>query len=127
MKSVKRLALCLLAVLMMLATLPAAAEEDTQLQLTFIGMYATSDGAYVAQNLAGTFEVYYNGRSVGTVTSDAEGSMPMPISVTGNVLLAPVMDTIPAGITVNPQGYTVSIVPGRLNLAPIVVYANAGL
>ena len=77
MKSVKRLALCLLAVLMMLATLPAAAEEDTQLQLTFIGMYATSDGAYVAQNLAGTFEVYYNGRSVGTVTSDAEGSMPI--------------------------------------------------
>lgn len=127
MKSVKRLALCLLAMLMLLAALPAAAEEDTQLQLTFIGMYATSDGGYAAKNLEGAFDVYYNGRIIGTVTSDANGSMPMPIAVSGNVQLVPVTDTIPEGITVNPQGYTVSIVPGRLNLAPIVVYAQAGL
>ncbi|MBR3765262.1 MAG: hypothetical protein IKK57_12035 [Clostridia bacterium] len=127
MKSLKRLALCLLAVLMLLTMLLASAEQETQLQLTFIGMYATSDGGYQARSLKGAFDVYYNGRIIGTVTSDENGSEPMPVSVSGNVQLIPVQDTMPEGISVNAQGYTVSIVQGRLNLAPIVVYAQAGL
>lgn len=127
LNSVKRFAVCLLAVLILLAALPAAAEGETCLQLTFIGMYANSEGSYTAKNLSGTFDVYRNGKKIGTITADENGSEPMKLDVSGNVQLIPVMDTISAEIPVNKQGYTVSIVEGRTNFAPVVVYADAGL
>lgn len=126
LNSLKRLVLCLLA-LFLLAALPAAAESQTMLQLTFIGMYATSDGSYTAVNIAGAFEVYQNGSRIGTIESDASGSEPFALPASGNVQLFPVVDTIPDEIPVNQQGYTVSIVEGKTNFAPVVTYARAGL
>lgn len=127
LKSVKKMALLLAALLLLLSALPALADGTTQLQLTFIGMYATSGGGYAARNLSGTFEVERNGVVVGTITADANGSAPIALNGGGNVVLRPVMDTIPDEIPVNQQGYTVSIVEGRTNFAPVVVYAQAGL
>lgn len=127
LKSVKRFALLLVLLLTVLALWPAAAENSTQLQLTFIGMYATSEGGYAARNLSGTFEVYQNGKLIGRVEAGGEGGAPMNLSVSGNVQLVPVMDTIADEIPVNEDGYTVSIVQGRTNYAPVVVYAQAGL
>lgn len=127
LKSVKKMALLLAALLLLLSALPALADGTTQLQLTFIGMYATSGGGYAARNLSGTFEVERNGIVVGTITADANGSAPIALNGGGNVVLRPVMDTIPDEIPVNQQGYTVSIVEGRTNFAPVVVYAQAGL
>lgn len=123
----KRSAVMLMALLLLLAVAPAQADGATKLQLTFIGMYATSDGTYDAVSLGGTFDVLQNGSKVGRITADSLGSEPIGLSVSGNVLLIPVMDTIPADIPVNPNGYTVSIVAGRTNYAPVVVYAQAGL
>ena len=127
LKSVKKMVLLLAALLLLLSALPALADGTTQLQLTFIGMYATSGGGYAARNLSGTFEVERNGVVVGTITADANGSAPIALNGGGNVVLRPVMDTIPDEIPVNQQGYTVSIVEGRTNFAPVVVYAQAGL
>lgn len=127
LKSVKKLALLLCVLLIALAFLPAVAESATQLQLTFIGMYASSDGGYAARNLSGTFEVYQNGKLIGRVEAGGTGSAPLALSVSGNVQLVPVMDTIAEEISVNEDGYTVSIVQGRTNYAPVVVYAQAGL
>jgi len=58
LKSLKCVALCLL-MLLMLAVLPAAAESQTMLQLTFIGMYATSSNTYSAINISGEFNFVY--------------------------------------------------------------------
>ncbi|MBQ2954748.1 MAG: carboxypeptidase regulatory-like domain-containing protein [Clostridia bacterium] len=127
MNSVKRLVLCLLALALGLSLTGAAAEGATQLQLTFIGMYATSDGGYASRNLTGSFQVYQNGEHVGVIESDENGSQPLTLDVSGNVQLIPVMETIPADIAVNEQGYTVSVVAGRTNYAPVVVFAKAGL
>lgn len=117
-----------LVILLMLCAAPfALAEEKTKLQLAFIGMYATGSGdqyAYEAVDLSGSFDVYQNGRHVGRISADGR-AITLPEDV--NVSLVPVQDTIPAEIPVSGKGYTVSIIPGQTNVAPIVVYADAGL
>lgn len=117
-----------LVILLMLLAVPfALAEEKTELQLAFIGMYATGSGdhyAYEAVNLSGSFDVYQNGRHVGRISGDGSA---ITLPEDANVSLVPVQDTIPAEIPVSSKGYTVSIIPGQMNVAPIVVYANAGL
>lgn len=126
-KCKRRLITAMLALLMLFAATVAAAEGKTGLQLTFIGMYATGSGdqyAYEPVNLSGSFDVYQNGAHVGRICAD--GSV-MTLPGDGNVSLVPVGDTIPAEIPVSSKGYTVSIIPGQTNIAPIVVYANAGL
>lgn len=121
----------LIAAMMILLTLFAvpfaSAEEETGLQLTFIGMYATGSGeqyAYEPVMLSGSFDVYQNGSCIGRISAD--GSM-MSLPAEGNVSLVPVMDTIPVDIPVSEKGYTIAVAPGQANVAPIVVYANAGL
>jgi len=127
LKNMKKLLTALAALLMIAALVPASAENEAMLQLTFIGMYVNSDGTYTARNLPGQFEVLQNGKKVGVITSDESGSQPFTLSKAGNVQLMPVMDTIPEEIAVNENGYVVSIVPGQFNVAPVVVYAEAGL
>ena len=68
LKPLKKLLTAVLAIVLMATSLScAAADADTMLQLTFIGMYATSDGTYEARNLPGSFHVYQNGSMIGTV------------------------------------------------------------
>ena len=126
-RTIRRLLTAMIAALLLLAMLPAAADGQTQLQLIFIGMYATSDGSYTARNLSGTFQVYQNGQLVGTIKSDTNGSDPLRLERSGNVQVVPVKGTVASEIPVSEQGYTVSVVEGRMNIAPVVVYVQAGL
>lgn len=126
-RTIRRLLTAMIAALLLLTMLPASADGQTLLQLTFIGMYATSDGSYTARNLSGTFQVYQNGQLVGTIKADTTGSAPLRLERSGNVQVVPVKGTVAAEIPVSEQGYTVSVVEGRMNIAPVVVYAQAGL
>ena len=123
----KRL-LCSVLVLMLLATLvPVAMAELTALQIQFSGMYATRYGDYEAVALSGSFDVYQDGVLVSrlNVTPDGDNTINLPGS--SSVQIVPVMDTIPMEIRLNQYGYNVSITEGRVNIAPLSVFADAGL
>ncbi len=122
----KKLFTGLLALLLLLL-IPSALADGTQLQVNFIGMYAMSDGSYKAIPLSGDFDVQQNGVTVATISVSPDAANVIDLETTGNVVLMPVMETMPEAVPVSEYGYAVSVVAGRLNIAPIVAYADAGL
>ena len=117
----------LLALMMILSLAPAALAEETLLQVNLTGMYYTKDGAYQAVPASGVFDVYQNDQKVAALNVTPDGENTVVLSGGGSVRIVPVMDSIPAELPVSAYGYAVSVEAGRLNIAPVVVYANAGL
>ncbi len=117
----------LLALTLILSLAPAAFAEETSLQLSLTGLYACKDGTYASVAAAGSFDVYQDGRMIGTVNLAAEGGDIITLPGSGDVSVIPVAGTIPAELPVSEYGYGIAITEGRQNIAPITVYANAGL
>ena len=122
----KKLLAGILALALLLSLVPAAMADQTRMQVTLTGMYATRDGDYQSVAVAGMFEVYQNEVLVGLVDVAGEDNI-ITLAGADAVRVAPVEGTIPAELPVNAYGYGVALVQGRLNIAPIVVYAEAGL
>lgn len=119
---------CMLLTLALLAfCMPAALAEATTLKLTFTGMYATSGGTYTAVPLSGVFEVHQGDALLGQLNVSPDGENTIALTGTGDVRLVPVADTLPAGITLSEYGYSLTVTEGRMNIAPLTVYAEAGL
>lgn len=123
----KKLLTGLLMLLIMLVSASAALAEETTLQVSLVGMYPTSSGSYVDRQLNASFEVYQGGEYVTQVDTTAQKAGVVTLGGSGNVRLVPVMSTIPEEAIVNASGYTVSIVPGKMNSAPVIVMTNTGL
>lgn len=124
----KKLLCGLLALMLLLSLAPAAlAESTTTLRVDFTGMYATKDGDYQAVPLTGVFDVYQGDALAGSLSVSPDGRNTIALNGAGSVRLVPVMDTISAGIELSEYGYSLSVAEGRLNIAPLTVYANAGL
>nr|MBR4281875.1 carboxypeptidase regulatory-like domain-containing protein [Clostridia bacterium] len=115
----------LMALMMMLSLVPAAMAEATQLKVELYGLYAAADGSYQRKPVAGTFEVYQNDVLVGTVDVSPEGENTIILPGAADVRLAPVAGTYPAELELNAYGYGLSVVEGRLNIAPISAYTKA--
>ena len=121
----KKLIAAWMALTLVLTLAPAALAEGTQLQVTLSGLYATRDGSYQSVALNGTFDVYQENRLVGVYATDGQDAMLLPDA--SMVRLVPVPGSYPAELPLNEYGYGVRITEGRLNIAPIQAYANAGL
>ena len=74
----KKLIAALMALTLVLALAPAALAEDTQLQVTLSGLYATRDGSYQSVALNGTFDVYQENCLVGVYATDGQDAMLLP-------------------------------------------------
>ena len=118
----KKLLWGLLAMMILLA--PAALAEETQLKVELYGLYATEDGNYQSVAASCTFEVYQNDALVGTVEVTPEGENIITLPGAAEVRLAPVAGTYPAELELNAYGYGLALMEGRLNIAPISVYAK---
>lgn len=123
----KKMLSSLLVLMLLLACVPAALAEGTSLQVTMTGMYATSSGEYQAVPVSGSFEVYQDDVLITTVAVTPEGSDPVALNNGSDVRLVPVQGTFPVELPLSEYGYSVSIEEGRLNIAPVVAYAEAGL
>ncbi len=123
----KKLLSGLMAMVMLLTLMPAAFAEETQLQVTLSGMYAKRDGSYETVPVPGIFEVYQDGVNLGVLKTSYQQEYTIALPGDGPVSLVPVAGSSPAELPLNEYGYGINIVPGRMNIAPIVVYANAGL
>ena len=123
----KKLLSGLMAMVMLLTLMPAAFAEETQLQVTLSGMYAKRDGFYETVPVPGIFEVYQDGVNLGVLKTSYQQEYTIALPGDGPVSLVPVAGSSPAELPLNEYGYGINIVPGRMNIAPIVVYANAGL
>ncbi len=123
----KKLMCALLALMMLLSMAPLALAEEAALRVDFTGMYATGDGEYQAVSLSGVFDVYQGETKVGSVNVVPGGENTITVDGAQAVRLVPVMDTIPAEIQLSEYGYSLQLTAGRLNIAPLTVYANAGL
>ena len=122
----KKLISSILAVALLLACVPALA-EGTSLQVTMSGLYATSSGEYKAVPVSGSFEVYQDNVLITTLAVTPEGNDAVTLNSGSNVVLKPVAGTFPEELTLSEYGYSVAIQAGRMNIAPVAVYAQAGL
>ena len=118
----KKLLWALLAMMILLA--PAALAEETQLKVELYGLYATEDGNYQSVAASCTFEVYQNDTLLGTVEVTPEGENTITLPSVAEVRLAPVAGTYPEELELNAYGYGLALMEGRLNIAPISVYAK---
>ena len=124
----KKLLCGLLTLMLLLGAAPAAmAAEETRLQVTLSGMYALKDGSYQTVAAACVFEVYQNDKKVGTLNVTEKGTSSIALPAGGQVSLVPVAGSYPAELPLSEYGYGVNVQEGKLNLAPITVYAEAGL
>ncbi len=110
------------ALMLLMSCVPAALAEETSLQITLNALFATRDGAYVSRAAEGAFDVYQNDALLGRV--NAGDTVVLPGS--GAVRISPAEGSIPAWLPLNSYGYGVNIAEGRLNIAPIAAYADAG-
>lgn len=113
----------LLALMLLLSLAPAALAESTQLKVELYGLYAAQDGTYQSVAAGGTFDVYQEEIKVGTLTVVPGGENVITLPGSGNVRLAPIDGSYPAELPLSSYGYGVSITEGKLNIAPISVYA----
>ena len=118
----KKLLWGLLAMMILLA--PAALAEETQLKVELYGLYAMENGDYQSVAMSCTFEVYQNDVLVGTVEVTPEGENTITLPDAAQVRLAPVAGTYPEELELNAYGYGLALMEGRLNIAPISVYAK---
>lgn len=118
---------CILLTLLLLLSCVPAALAETLLKLEFTGMYATRNGEYTAVPLSGVFDVHQGDTLLGQLNVTPEGANTIALTGTGAVRIVPVMDTIPADIPLSEYGYSLNITDGRLNIAPLTVYSEAGL
>ena len=123
----KKLLCGLLTLMLILSLAPAAMAAETRLQVTLTGMYAMKDGSYQPVAAACNFDVYQNNQKVGTIKVKPEGKSSIALPAGGAVSLVPVAGTYPEELPMNPYGYGVNVQEGKMNLAPITVYAEAGL
>ncbi len=123
----KKLISGLLALVLLSAFASAALAEETQLQVTLTGLYATKDGTYQEVPVSGVFEVYQAEQKIADLSLTSDGSETLTLPGSDIVRIVPVEGSFPAELPVNARGYSVSITPGRLNIAPLVLYAEAGL
>ena len=122
----KKLLCWLLCAAMLLGMAAPALAEETTLRLEFRGLRATTDG-WENEPLSGVFTVMQGDRIIGTL--EAAEAVSETIALDGNdvVRLIPEMDTMPEGYMIAESGYAVSVTVGLPNIAPVVVYAAAGL
>ncbi len=120
----KKLLSGLLALVLLLTLAPAALAAETQLQVTLTGMYPTADGNYEAVPVSGAFDVYQGETYVARLHVTPEGDNTVSLPGSGSVRITPVPASYPEELVLNEYGYAVSIADGRLNIAPIVVYAE---
>lgn len=114
----------LLALAILITLVPAAMAEETLLQVQLYGLYPAPDGTYQSVAAAGTFDVYQGNLLIGTlnVTPNGENTITLPSAEA--VRLAPVPGTYPEELELNDYGYGLQLTEGRLNIAPISVYAK---
>lgn len=117
----------LLAVLLLTSLAPMALAEETQLQVKLTGMYYTAAGEYQAVPAEAVFDVFQDGEKVAVLNVTPKGDNTVSLPGSGAVRIAPVPGTYPAELPMNAYGYSVSIAEGRLNIAPLQLYAEAGL
>lgn len=110
--------LCLLLVFS--ATIPSLAEVAT-LGVYFCGLTEKPDGVYEITPLEGKFDVYQDGRMIGTITSGKDYLM---LTNMGLVTVIPVQDTMPEEWDVNPEGYPVQVTSSGTVTAPVMVFAK---
>jgi len=120
----KKLLCGLLALALLMSLAPAAFAAETQLLVTLSGMYPTVDGDYDSVPVSGAFDVYQEEVYVGRLDVEPEGKNIIHLPGDGSVRIAPVPGSYPAELPLNAYGYAVSIAPGRLNVAPVVAYAD---
>ncbi|MBR6667322.1 MAG: carboxypeptidase regulatory-like domain-containing protein [Clostridia bacterium] len=124
----KKLLSGLLALIMLLTLAPcAAAEEETRLKVTLGGLYATKDGSFQKVDASCVFEVYLDDVYVGALSVTPGGDESIVLPGGGAVSVIPVPGTYPAELPLSVFGYGVNVQAGRMNIAPVNVYANAGL
>ena len=124
----KRLFSGLMVLMMLLLLAPGVlAEEETRLQVTLSGLYARKDGTYQSVAAACDFDVYQDGQKVGTLRVTPEGDESILLPGVGDVSLVPVAGSYPQELPLSEYGYGLKVAQGRLNIAPIELYANAGL
>ena len=124
---VKKLFSAMLVLAMVMMLTPSALAEGTFLQMSLTGMYYTSAGTYQEVPLSGAFDVFQDEHKIGTINVTPEGDNTIALPGGGNVRIAPVEGAIPKELPVNTYGYSVAIAEGRMNIAPLVLYAQAGL
>ncbi len=127
MRMLCRKLICSLMALAMLTGLIPALAETTSLKIEFSALYATVDGAYRSVAVSGDFDVYQDDALVGRIHALPDGENTLVLPGAGSVRIAPVAETLPGDVPLNPYGYGVNIAPGRLNIAPISAHAEAGL
>ncbi len=120
----KKLLSAMLALMMVFSLAPAALAEETLLKVTLTGIYPSADGTEKSVPVSGAFDVYQAEVYVGRLEVTPEGDNTLALPGEGSVRIAPVAGTYPAELPLNAYGYAVSIAAGRLNIAPLVVYAE---
>lgn len=123
----KRLAALLVCLTLALGSAPLALAEDTVLAVSFTGLTAQADGQWASEKLSGRFTAYQGGARIGDIITDGENNGVLTLPGSGNVTLVPVMEDMPAGYLVHESGYAIAVTEGRTNLAPLQVFADAGL
>ena len=122
----KKLLCWLLCATMLLSLTAPALAEDTTLRMEFRGLLATTEG-WVSVPLSGTFTVMQDDQAVGTLEAVDAISNTIALTGDGAVRLVPDMDTMPEDYECAEGGYSVSVTAGVPNVAPVMVYALAGL
>lgn len=103
----------------------AALAEETLLQVMLTGMYPTADGDYESVAVSAAFDVYHQEVYVGCLEITPAGMNTIALPGGGTVRISPVPGTYPEELPLNAYGYSVTITEGRLNIAPLTVYAEA--
>ena len=117
----------LLCLMLLVGVCPAALAADTVLEVSFAGLTAQSDGLWETTQLSGRFTVYQGGMQIGEIATDGVSNGSVRLNGAGNVTIVPVQESMPEGYQIHASGYTVTVTEGHINLAPLRVYANAGL
>ena len=120
----KKLLSAVLALMVIFSLAPVALAEETLLQVTLTGIYPSADGTEKSVPVSAAFDVYQAEVYVGRLEVTPEGDNTIALPGEGSVRIAPVAGTYPAELLLNAYGYAVSIAAGRLNIAPLVVYAD---
>ena len=118
-----KLLCCMMALMLMLSLTPAMA-ATTQLKVELYGLYPMMDGTYQSQAVSAAFDVYQEDILIGTLTVEPDGENTIVLPDAAEVRLAPVPGSYAEELELNAYGYGLVLMPERLNIAPISVYAN---
>lgn len=123
----KKLAAVWMCLTILCTMVPAAVAEGTTLEITLTGLWAMANGQWRSVPLTGSFDVAQGGESLGRIVVGEKGSNALQLKDGSNVTLVPVADTMPEGYLIHASGYMVAVTEGQRNMAPMMVYADAGM